>query len=211
MLYNTLTRKKEVFAPLKNNIVRAYFCGPTVQDSPHIGHARAFIAFDILVRYLKFKGYKVFFIRNVTDIDDKIIEKAKKENVTPFEIAHRYYLEFLHAADALKLLHPNIEPFATGHIPEIIELIKKLIDKGFAYTTKSGDVYFDVLKFKEYGKLSGQRISELKAGARIKPGEEKKNPIYPKEIVKIAGLLEKHIKENTNSVSYTHLTLPTKA
>ncbi|MGQ4893618.1 MAG: cysteine--tRNA ligase [Candidatus Njordarchaeia archaeon] len=177
MLYNTLTRKKEVFAPLKNNIVRAYFCGPTVQDSPHIGHARAFIAFDILVRYLKFKGYKVFFIRNVTDIDDKIIEKAKKENVTPFEIAHRYYLEFLHAADALKLLHPNIEPFATGHIPEIIELIKKLIDKGFAYTTKSGDVYFDVLKFKEYGKLSGQRISELKAGARIKPGEEKKNPI----------------------------------
>ena len=176
-LYNTLTKRIEDFKPLKDGEVRAYFCGPTVQDVPHIGHARAFIAFDVLVRYLKFMGYKVYYIRNVTDIDDKIIKKANELGVTTFEIAETNYREFIFAMTKLKLLPPNIEPRATCHITEIIELIKRLIDRGYAYVAPNGDVYFDVTKFEKYGKLSGQSLEALKAGARIEPGEHKRNPL----------------------------------
>lgn len=177
MIYNTLTRKKEKFIPIEDKVVKAYFCGPTVQDEPHIGHARAYIAFDILIRLLIYLGYEVKYIRNITDIDDKIINKAIKQGISPFEVAEKYSRAFYDAAKELKLIPPNIEPRATGHIPEIIELIEKLIEKGYAYETKSGDVYFDVTKFKEYGKLSKQKIQDLIAGARIEPGEEKKNPL----------------------------------
>ncbi len=177
MLYNTLTKKKESFKPLRNKLVRIYFCGPTVQDVPHIGHARAYVAFDVLIRYLRYLGYRIMYVRNVTDIDDKIIRKANELKITPFEVAEMYWREFYEISKALNLIPPNIEPRATGHIPEIIELIKKLIEKGYAYVTNKGDVYFDVLKFKEYGKLSGQKIEELQAGARIEPGEDKRNPL----------------------------------
>ncbi len=176
-IYNTLSRKKEPFIPIEDKIVRAYFCGPTVQDEPHIGHARAYITFDVLIRLLTYLGYKVKYVRNITDIDDKIIKKAFEQGVSPFEIAEKYFRAFYDATKELGLIPPNIEPRATGHIPEIIELIEKLIERGYAYVTKSGDVYFDVTKFKEYGKLSKQRIQDLIAGARIEPGEEKRNPL----------------------------------
>ncbi len=176
-LYNTLTGKKEIFTPLEDKVVKAYFCGPTVQDEPHIGHARAYIAFDVLLRLFKYLGYKIKYVRNVTDIDDKIINKALKLGISPFEVTEMYYRAFYDATKELRLIPPNIEPRATGHIPEIIELVEKLIEKGFAYVTKNGDVYFDVIKFSEYGKLSKQNLEKLMAGARIEPGEEKKNPL----------------------------------
>lgn len=175
-LYNTMSRSIEEFKPIEEGLVKIYFCGMTVQDEPHIGHARSFIVADVLVRLLQKLGYKVVYVRNITDVDDKIINKALEEGVPPQEIADRYIRKFLEAAGKLNLIEPNIEPRATCHIHEIIDLVKKLIEKGFAYVTDSGDVYFDVTRFKEYGKLSGQTLERLKAGARIEPGEEKKNP-----------------------------------
>lgn len=177
MIYNTLTKKKEPFKPLQNNLVRTYFCGPTVQDEPHIGHARAYIAFDIFLRYLMYLGYKVKYVRNITDIEDKIIQKANELGISPFEVAEVYSRAFYDICKELNLIPPNVEPRATGHIPEIIELIEKLIELGYAYVAPNGDVYFDVAKFKEYGKLSGQKIESLLAGARVEPGEYKRNPL----------------------------------
>ncbi|MHA1617147.1 MAG: cysteine--tRNA ligase [Candidatus Njordarchaeales archaeon] len=176
-LYNTLTKRVEEFKPLDDKVVKAYFCGPTVQDSPHIGHARAYISFDIFVRFLRYLSYKVMYIRNITDIDDKIINKARELGLTPFEVAEKYAREFYEAAKELNLIPPNIEPRATGHIPEIIELVQRLIDKNYAYVAENGDVYFDVTKFKDYGKLSGQKLEELIAGARVEPSPYKKNPL----------------------------------
>ncbi|MGQ4892124.1 MAG: cysteine--tRNA ligase [Candidatus Njordarchaeia archaeon] len=176
-LYNTLTKKIEEFKPLREGKVRAYFCGMTVQDEPHIGHARSFIAMDVVVRLLRYLGYKVRFIRNITDIDDKIIDKANSEGVSTFEIAERYIRKFYEASQKLKLLPPNVEPRATCHIIEIIDLVKRLVDKGYAYVAPNGDVYFDVSKYEEYGKLSGQKIEDLKKGARIEPGEYKRDPL----------------------------------
>jgi len=175
-IYNTLTKQVEEFKPLDNMKVKAYFCGPTVQDSPHIGHARAYISFDVFIRFLKYLGYQVFYVRNITDIDDKIIAKAKKLGITPFEVAEKYAREFYEVSRELKLIPPNVEPRATGHIPEIIELIKKLLARGYAYVADNGDVYFNVSKFKEYGKLSGQKLEQLIAGARIEPSPHKRNP-----------------------------------
>jgi len=176
-LYNTLTKKIEEFKPLEDGVVKIYFCGMTVQDDPHIGHGRSFIVADVLVRLFKSLGYKVMYVRNITDVDDKIIKKALEENVSTQEIADRYIRRFLEAARKLDLIEPNVEPRATCHIHEIIDLIKRLIDKGLAYVTDKGDVYFDVQKFQEYGKLSGQTIDKLRAGARVEPGEGKKNPL----------------------------------
>ena len=176
-IYNTLTKKLEEFKPIRPGEVRAYFCGMTVQDEPHIGHARSFIAMDVIVRYFRYLGYKVRFVRNITDIDDKIIMKARERNKTTYEVAEEYIRKAFKAFEALKLLPPNIEPRATCHIIEIIELIKKLIEKGYAYVAPNGDVYFSVKKFAEYGKLSGQRIEELEAGKRIEPGEYKRDPL----------------------------------
>ncbi len=175
-LYNTLTKTKEEFKPISPGVVKAYFCGPTVQDEPHIGHARAFIAFDTLIRYLKFLGYNVFFVRNITDIDDKIINKARMLGITPFEVAEKYMKEFFAISRELQLLPPNVEPRATCHIPEIIKLVQRLIEKGYAYITPDG-VYYHVPKFKDYGKLSGQNIEKLQAGKRIEPSKYKKHPL----------------------------------
>lgn len=176
LIYNTLTRKKEEFVPLKDNHVTIYTCGPTVYDFFHIGNARVFITFDMVRNYLKFRGYKVTFVQNFTDIDDKMIKRANEEGITVKELGDRFIDEYFKDADALGIARADVHPRATEHIDDIISLIKTLIDKGYAYVVE-GDVYYDTSKFKEYGKLSHQNIDELKAGARIEPGEKKKDPM----------------------------------
>ncbi len=172
-LFDTLSRRK---VRINNRVVRAYFCGPTVYDVPHLGHARAYVVFDVLIRLLKYLGYDVKYVRNVTDVDDKIIRRAHEENRSPFEIAERYYYEFYDAMKALNVLPPNVEPRASAHIPEIIEFVRGLIEKGYAYETKDG-VYFRVRRFKGYGKLSKRNIEEMRAGARIEPSPYKEDPL----------------------------------
>ncbi|MDI3476686.1 MAG: cysteinyl-tRNA synthetase [Thermoanaerobacterium sp.] len=174
-IYNTLTRKKEQFVPLNDNIVNMYVCGPTVYNFIHIGNARAFIVFDTVRRYLEYKGYKVNYVQNFTDIDDKLIKRSHEENTTVKELADRYIEEYFKDADSLGIKRATVHPRATENIDDIINFVKKLIDKGFAYVL-NGDVYYDTTKFKEYGKLSHKNIDELKAGARIEVNEDKKNP-----------------------------------
>lgn len=175
-IYNTLTRRIEEFKPLNPPYVNMYVCGITAYDSCHMGHARAAVAFDMVVRYLKFKGYKVKFVKNYTDIDDKIINRANKENRNWKELAEFYIKEYAEDMAGLGNLTPDIEPRATDHIPEMIETIRKLFDNGLAYRTKSG-VYFSVRKFPSYGRLSGKNIEELESGARVSVDEEKRDPL----------------------------------
>ncbi len=176
MIFNTLSGRKEVFEPVENGKVKMYFCGMTLQESPHIGHMRAFLTADIIHRYFKFLGYDVYFITNFTDIDDKVIEKANEENVDYRFITSRYESEFKKACEWLNILPPSLYPRATQHIEEIIKLIEKLIEKGFAYSI-DGDVYFRVRKFKDYGKLSKKVIDDLVSGARVKVDEKKEDPL----------------------------------
>ncbi|WP_027720247.1 cysteine--tRNA ligase [Maridesulfovibrio zosterae] len=176
-LYNTLKRKKEEFVPANGNKVSLYACGITAYDLCHIGHARSSVVFDVLVRYLRFKGYDVTFVRNFTDIDDKIINRANESGVSADELAKKFIGEFYVDMDRLNILRADIEPKCTEHIPEMIALTETLIAKDHAYSTPSGDVYFKVRSFDDYGKLSGRNIEDLQSGARIKPGEEKKDPL----------------------------------
>ncbi len=176
-LYNTMTRKKEEFVPREPNKVYMYVCGITAYDLCHIGHARCAVVFDVLVRFLRFKGYDVLYVRNFTDIDDKIINKANQEGLSCKEVAEKYIAHFYEDMDKLGVLRADIEPKATDHIEEMQKLIQVLIDKGYAYVTKSGDVYFRVRAFPEYGLLSGRNIEDLEAGKRVKPGEEKEDPL----------------------------------
>jgi len=175
-IYNTLTKQKEEFKPLKDNRVTIYTCGPTVYDFFHVGNARVFITFDVVRSYLKYRGYDVVVVQNFTDIDDKMIKRAKEEGITVKELAERFIKEYFTDADALRVKRADVHPRATEHIKEIIELIEKLIEKGYAYAV-DGDVYFAARKFKDYGKLSGQNLEELEAGARVEPGEKKKDPM----------------------------------
>jgi cysteinyl-tRNA synthetase len=175
-IYNTLTRKKEQFIPLKEGEVGIYVCGPTVYDFIHIGNARPFIIFEVVRRYLKFKDYKVKYVQNLTDIDDKMINKAKKLNITVSELAEKFIKEYFTDADSLNIERADVYPRATEHIKEIIELAKGLEEKGYAYEV-DGDLFFDVSKFKDYGKLSGQNIEELREGARVKIDKRKKEAI----------------------------------
>jgi cysteinyl-tRNA synthetase len=175
-LYNTLTRKKEEFIPLKPGEVTMYSCGPTVYNYFHIGNARPFIVFDVLRRFMEYIGYKVKFIQNFTDIDDKMIKKANEEGKTVFEIADFYIKEYYKDARGLGIKDATIAPRATENIDAIIGMVQKLIDKGYAYEV-DGDVYFRALKFEDYGKLSGRNIEELEAGARISVDERKENPL----------------------------------
>jgi len=175
-IYNTLTRKKEKFAPLKEGEVGMYVCGPTVYNFIHIGNARPFIIFDVVRRYLEFKGYKVKYIQNFTDIDDKMINNAQKLKVSVSELAEKFIKEYFIDADSLNIRRADIHPRATEHIKEIIELVKDLEEKGYAYII-DGDVFFDVSKFNNYGKLSGQDIEELKSGARVEINKRKRNAI----------------------------------
>ncbi len=175
-VYNTLSGKKEPFAPLKEGQVGMYVCGVTVYDSCHIGHARSLLTFDVIYRYLMFLGYRVAFVRNFTDLDDKIIQRAKEEGTTSDVIAERYIREFYQDAASLGLLAPTHEPKATKHIPEIISLIRRLVEKGIAYRIDS-DVFFSVDRFPGYGKLSRRKLDELEAGARVEIDERKKSPM----------------------------------
>ncbi|MCX7771932.1 MAG: class I tRNA ligase family protein, partial [Clostridia bacterium] len=171
-LYNTLTRQKEEFVPLNAPKVTMYSCGPTVYNFFHIGNARPFIIFDILRRFLKYRGYDVTFVQNFTDIDDKLIRKANEEGTTVLDIAEKYIAEYFKDAQGLGIQKADIHPRATDHIKEIITTIKVLIDKGLAYEVE-GDVYFDTRKFEGYGKLSHFNVEDLEAGARIGVDERK--------------------------------------
>ena len=175
-LTDTLTEEKVEFKPLEEKTVRIYVCGPTVYDHAHIGHARSAVVFDVIRRWLEHRGYKVIFVRNYTDIDDKIIKRAKEEGIDWREVAQKYIASYEEDMEALNVKEPTYKPKVTEHIREIIEMIDGLIEKGYAYQA-GGDVYFSVEKFPEYGKLSKRKIEELIAGARIEPGEKKKNPL----------------------------------
>ena len=175
-LYNTLTRQKEEFVPIEKDTVKMYSCGPTVYNYFHIGNARPFIVFDSLRNYLSYIGYNVTFVQNFTDIDDKLINKAKEENTTVKEIAETFIKEYFTDADALGICRASVHPRATDNIDAIIEIIKKLESNGYAYA-KDGDVYFSTKKFKEYGKLSHQPLEDLEAGARIDVNESKDDPM----------------------------------
>ncbi len=184
-IYNTLTRQKEKFVPFKKGRVGIYVCGPTVYDHPHIGHAKSYISFDVVVRYLRHLGYEVRYVQNITDVghltdnadagEDKIEQRAKLEQVEPMELVEMYMRSYYEDMDALNILRADISPRATGHIPEQIDLVKELIDKGFAYEANQS-VYFDVSKLKDYGKLSGRKLEEQESGARIEINPEKKHP-----------------------------------
>lgn len=175
-IYNSFTQKKEVFNPLNQGKIGIYVCGITAYDRCHIGHARSAVVFDAVVRYLRFLGYKVTFVRNFTDIDDKIIKRANEEGISCKELSEREIRHFYEDMDALGVLRADIEPKATEHIKEIIELVQQLIDKGFAYVA-DGDVLFSVRKFKSYGALSKRDIEQLRAGARIAVDKKKKDPM----------------------------------
>ena len=175
-IYNTFTRKKKEFIPLKKGEVGMYVCGPTVYNYIHIGNARPFIIFEVVRRFLKFKGYRVRYIQNLTDIDDKMIDKAKELKITVSELAEKFIQEYFVDADSLNIERADVHPRATEHIKEIIKLVKGLEKKGYAYEI-DGDVFFDVSKFKDYGKLSDQNIEELKMGARVKINKRKKGAI----------------------------------
>ena len=175
-VYNTLTRKKEELVPITPGEIKMYACGPTVYNYIHIGNARPLCIFDILRRYLEYRGYNVKFVQNFTDIDDKIIRRANEEHVDFSEISERYIKEFWTDADGLNVRHATINPKATENIDAIIQIISTLIEKGYAYEAQ-GDVYFSTEKFKDYGKLSHQPLEDLEAGARIMVGEVKHEPM----------------------------------
>ena len=175
-IFNTMTRRKEEFVPLDKNEVKIYACGPTVYNYIHIGNARPLCVFDVLRRYLEYRGYNVRFVQNFTDVDDKIIKRANEEGLSFDEVSKKYIKEFWTDAHGLNFKDATVHPKATENIDEIINIIKTLEEKGYAYAV-DGDVYYRTLKFKDYGKLSHQPIEDLQSGARIAIGEKKENPL----------------------------------
>ena len=175
-LFNTMTRQKEEFVPIHPGEVRMYTCGPTVYNFIHVGNARPMIMFDLLRRYLEYRGYKVTFVQNFTDVDDKIIKRANEEGISAQEVAEKYIGEYFTDAHGLGVHDATIHPKAPENMQQIIELVQTLIDKGYAYES-NGDVYYRTLKFKDYGKLSHQPLEDLQAGARIAVGEHKEDPM----------------------------------
>jgi cysteinyl-tRNA synthetase len=181
-VFNTLGRRIEVFEPLEPGVVKMYVCGPTVQDVAHLGHARTYIAFDAIVRFLEYYGYRVIYVRNITDVghireetgEDRVIEGARRERLQPMELVDKYMFSFFQDMDALGIRRPNIQPRASMHILDMIEMAAKLVEKGHAYVV-DGNVYFDVSTFPEYGKLSGIKYEEL-VKHRIEPDPRKRNP-----------------------------------
>ena len=181
-VYNRLTRRKEEFVPLVEGQLRMYVCGPTVYDHAHLGHAKTYVAFDVINRYFRYSGYRVRYVQNITDVghlldtgEDRILKKAGALHLEPMEVVETYTRSYFEDMDALNVLRPDISPRASGHIPEQIAMTKALIEKGHAYVTEAGDVYFDVTTFPEYGKLSGRRLDELK-GEREIIASEKRHP-----------------------------------
>jgi len=182
LIYNTLTRKKEEFTPLTEGRVHMYVCGPTVYDHAHIGHAKTYVAFDVIVRFLRYAGYKVRYVQNITDVghlldtgEDRVLKGAARERIEPMELVERYARSYFEDMAALGVTPPDIAPRASAHIPEQIEMTKTLLEQGHAYEV-NGSVYFDVRSFPEYGKLSGRKLEELEEGARVTVREEKRQP-----------------------------------
>ncbi|EKO3586100.1 cysteine--tRNA ligase [Vibrio metschnikovii] len=176
-IYNSLTRQKEEFKPITAGKVGMYVCGVTIYDLCHIGHGRTFVSFDVVSRYLRYLGYDLTFVRNITDIDDKIIKRAAENQESCDSLTERLIQEMYTDFDALNILRPDIEPRATAYIEEIIALVERLIDRGFAYVADNGDVMFEVSKFKEYGRLSKQDLTQLQAGARVDIETAKRSPL----------------------------------
>ncbi len=184
-LYNSLTRKKEKFEPLHPGFVGIYVCGPTVYGHSHLGHAKSYISFDVIVRYFRYAGYKVRYVQNITDVghllgdqnegEDRVLKQARLEQLEPMEVVETYTRSYFEDMDRLGLIRPDISPRASGHIVEQIGIVRNLLDKGIAYEV-DGNVYFDVHKFPAYGKLSGRKVEELEAGARVEVKEDKKHP-----------------------------------
>jgi len=181
-IYNSLTRQKDIFVPLTEGHVHMYVCGPTVYNDAHLGHGKTYVNFDTIVRYLRYLGYRVLYVQNITDVghlldsgEDRMLKGAAREQVQPMQLAEMYTRRYFRDMDRLNVTRPDISPRASGHIPEMIELIQHLMEKGVAYEV-NGSVYFDVSKFGEYGKLSGRRVEEMQAGSRVEVLEEKRNP-----------------------------------
>ena len=172
-IYNSLTNRKEEFVPIEKNRIRIYVCGMTVYDFCHLGHARVMVVFDTIVRYLRYRGFDVTYVRNITDIDDKIIQRANELGESVQSLTNRYIDYMNEDLEALSILKPNFEPRATEFIPQIIEMISDLIKEGYAYPAANGDVYYRTRSFKNYGELSGERLDDLRAGSRIAPDEAK--------------------------------------
>lgn len=185
-LYNSLTRQKEKFVPVTEGRVGIYVCGPTVYNHSHIGHGKSYVSFDAIVRFFRFVGYKVLYVQNITDVghltdnadegDDKIEREAKRDRINPMEIVETYMRSYFEDMDRLGVMRPDISPRATGHIVEQIELVKRLIASNYAYEA-GGNVYFDVAKFPEYGRLSGKKVEDLVSGARVDVRSDKRNPV----------------------------------
>ena len=176
-IYNTLSRQKEVFTPIEAGKVGLYVCGCTVYDLCHIGHGRTYISFDNIARYLRFSGYDVNYVRNITDVEDKIIKRAQENDETPEQLTERTISLMHEDFDALSILRPDLEPKVTTHMNEIIAMIVTLVEKDYAYVATSGDVLFSVASYKDYGKLSGQNLEQLQAGSRVEVDESKRSPL----------------------------------
>lgn len=185
-IYNSFSRKKEEFVPIVEGQVKMYVCGPTVYGPPHVGHARSYVNFDVIRRYFEYAGYNVKYVQNITDVghlvgdtdegDDKILAQAKRENVDPYALAYKYENMYFSDMDKLAVKRPSISVRATSVIPEIIDMVQKIIDKGYAYETKEGNVYFELSKIDSYGKLSGRKIENGLSGERIEIAGDKRNP-----------------------------------
>lgn len=176
-IHNSLSKQKEVFTPIESGKVTLYVCGMTVYDLCHVGHARVMVVFDVVTRYLRASGYEVTYIRNITDIDDKIIARANENGESIQSLTERFIDEMNQDADALGVIRPSLEPKATESMDEITTMIETLIDKGFAYAADNGDVYYDVSEFDGYGKLSGRNVDELRAGERVAVNDAKNDPL----------------------------------
>jgi cysteinyl-tRNA synthetase len=185
VVFNSLGREKQLLVPLHEGAVGIYVCGPTVYDHAHVGHAKSYVSFDVIVRYLRYLGYKVRYVQNITDVghltddadegEDKILRRARLDRVEPMELVERFMRSYFEDMDALGNQRPDISPRASAHIPEQIEMVERLLERGYAYVV-NGSVYFSVEKFPEYGKLSGRRVEELLQGVRIEPNPEKRHP-----------------------------------
>ena len=169
-IYNVLSREKEPFKPIQEGLVTMYVCGPTVYDYSHLGHAKTYVSFDVIVKWLRYSGLRVRYVQNITDVghllddgEDRILKGARRERIEPMEVVERYMREYFTDMDSLGVSRPDISPRASAHVPEQIEMIKTLIDNGHAYEA-NGSVYFSVESFKDYGKLSGRRVEENEAG-----------------------------------------------
>ncbi len=176
-IYDTLAGRKREFVPLEPGKAGFYFCGPTVYDLAHLGHARSNVAWDVVVRHLRARGFQVKYVRNFTDVDDKIIKRAAERGEDPAALAARFADAYVEDMAALGNVRPDAEPRVTGTMPEIVALVQRLVDKGFAYAPGNGDVYYSVRKFPDYGRLSRRNLDDLKTGARVEPGEAKRDPL----------------------------------